>query len=144
MNSFEEAINQGETDQFFSGTGKYFTRSMDWDEHDITATQEDLRAYAVVYGEIQLYEKLNTELEKLLMNNIVPTDVLLNILSIIWWQNLNLMEEKKLKDIWTVSPMIKKEIARHINHPDIEPEGKKQIMDLLDRMKQRFGFMLMD
>ena len=139
MNKFEAAINYGETDQFFLGVGKYFTRSRDWDEHDITATQEDLREYAGIYGEKKLYEMLNTRLEKLLENKTRSADDLLNVLSIIWWQHINLLEEKKLKEVWTVSAVIKTEISRQMNDPGIDPENKKRISDLVDRMEKRFG-----
>lgn len=142
MNKFEEAISHGEADQFFLGIGKYYVHNRDWDEHDITATQEDLREYAGLYGEIQLYEKLNFELEKMFANNIIPTKGVLNILSFIWWQNINRLEEKKLNAVWTVSPAIKEGIFRYINHPGIDPDDKKRITDLLDRMEKRFGFEL--
>lgn len=85
MNKLEEAISHGETDQFLLGVGKYYIHSRDFDDHDITATQEDLREYAVLYGENQLYEKLNNELEKLLLSKSLSERDLLNVLSLIWW-----------------------------------------------------------
>lgn len=143
MNKFEEAISHEETEQFFLGAGKYFTRSRDWDDHDITATQEDLREYAVLYGENQLYEKLNNELEKLLLSKSLSERDLLNVLSLIWWQYINRIEEKKLKHIWNISPGIKIGLENQINRLKNSSDGCERVTDLLDRMKQRFGFSIM-
>lgn len=139
MNNYEDAIKRENATHFLLGKEEYFVLNRDWGGHDITSTQEDLWEYSKMFGEENLYVQLNTDIQKILEEEVISLSDLKNILAIFWWYFINRKEEEKLKGDWIISPIIKELLVKKINSAEHQNED---LRNLIQRIKERFNYEL--
>ena len=140
MNFYKQAIINNEVSDFFRGKQKYYSPDRERkDKHDNSFTTYEIFGYSAEIGELELFKQLESDLVLFLNISDFSEKDLLIVLNV-FWLYFTFKTENKLANELKIDSQLLKLIYSKMNQKS--ELNTQLIIDILKRMKERFGFEL--